>query len=152
MKSTTNLELHKYSGYASGLYFLPSEINTLRVQFSDGSTREITHPKLSRDFVSGVMEDSMTMGFFRKSYIRGIEFLFDNQSHLPELSFTRKALGEQLLDVQMPSRFRVSYREGDKANQAIEVVGIYRGFLITDSLLNRAVPLTALKAIEVECV
>ncbi len=151
MKPITILELHKYSGYASGLYFLPSTVNTLRVQLPDGSTREIIHPKLSRDFVSGILEDSKTNGYFRRSSIRSVEFLTDDRNDLPELSFTRKAVGEQLLELEMPARFRISYRDGG-ATQKVVVVGIYRGFLVTDYYLNPAIPLAALSSIEVECV
>jgi hypothetical protein len=151
MKPRTNLELHKYSGYASGLYFLPSAINYLRVQLQDGSTREITHPKLSRDFVSGILEDSKTKGYFRRSCIRSMEFLNDQNDDLPKLCFTRKALGEQLMEIQFPGRFRVSYREGPATFQKVLVVGIFRGFLVTDSELNTAIPIAALGAIEIEC-
>jgi hypothetical protein len=151
MKPRTNLELHKYSGYASGLYFLPSTIKALRVQLQDGSTREITHPKLSRDFVSGILEDSKTKGYFRRSCIASVEFLNDEKDDLPELCFTRKALGEQLLEIQLPALFRLSYREGSAAFQKVLVVGIFRGFLVTDSELNKAIPLAALGAIEIDC-
>jgi hypothetical protein len=150
MKPITILELHKYSGYASGLYFLPSTVNTLRVQLPDGSTREIIYPKLSRDFVSGILEDSKTKGYFRRSSIRSVEFLTGDRNDLPELSFTRKAVGEQLLELEMPARFRISYRDGEAA-QKVAVVGIYRGFLVTDYYLNPAIPLAALSSIEVEC-
>jgi hypothetical protein len=152
MKSTTNLELQKYSGYGSRLRFLPSTINTVRVQLPDGSTRELHSPVFGRDFISGVLEDSRTRGYFRKSSIRSVEFLTDDQIDLPELSFTRKAIGEQLLELQLPAQFRISYRDGNTRSQKVRVVGLYREFLVSDFYLNPSIPLAALSLIEVECV
>lgn len=151
MKSTTNLELHKYSSYASGLYFLTPGVNTLRIQLRDGNIREITHPKISRDFISGTLEDTMTRGYFRRSFITSIEFYHDDKSGLPELSFTRKALGEQLLELQFPAESSIRYRDSGAETEKILVLEIFRGFLVTSSSLHRAIPLAALASVEVEC-
>lgn len=151
MKPRTNLELHKYSGYASGLYFSSSTIKTIRVQLPDGSTREIIRPKLSRDFVSGVLEDSKTLGFFRRSCITSVEFLNSEQVDLVELTFTRKSIGEQLLEIQLPAEFRIRYRDQAAGYQKVQVVALYRGFLVSDYYHNPAIPLAALSAIEVCC-
>lgn len=152
MKSITSMELHKNSSYSSPLYFLPQSINTLRLQLPDGQCRLLTHPKLSRDFVSGTLEDSRSLGFFRRSHITSVEFLFECESNLPELVFTRKTVGEQLLEVIFPAQLRVCYRELRDRPQKVVAVGIYRGFLVTDSSQNLSIPLAALSSLEVECV
>lgn len=152
MKSITSVELHKYSSYSSALYFLPSNITTLRLQLSDGATRELTHPRLSRDFVSGRLEDSKSHGFFRRSSLTSVEFLSNPQSNLPELSFTRKTVGEQLIEHQFPASLRICYRESKAHFQKVVAVGVYRGFLVTDFHQNLAIPLSALSFIELECV
>jgi hypothetical protein len=152
MKSITSMELHKYSSYSSPLYFPAGSINALRLQLPDGSSREITHPKLSREFVSGRLEDSKSQGFFRRSHIRSVEFLSDELSKLPELVYTRKTVGEQLLEIQFPIQLKVCYRELANRPQTLIAVGLFRGFLVTDLYQNPAIPLAALSAIEVQCV
>jgi hypothetical protein len=151
MKSITSVELHKISSYSSALYFLPSAITTLRLQLPDGSSRELTHPRLSRDFVSGRLEDAKSQGYFRRSSLSGVEFHFDELNDLPELSFTRKSVGEQLLEHQFPSSLRICYRESQLQPQKVRAIGIYRGFIVTDSSRNLAIPLSALSSIELEC-
>ena len=152
MKSITSVELHKISSYSSALYFLPSAITTLRLQLPDGSSRELTHPRLSRDFVSGRLEDAKSQGYFRRSSLSSVEFYFDEQNDLPELSFTRKSVGEQLLEHQFPASLRVCYRESPLEPQKLIAVGLYRGFIVTDSPQSLAIPLGALSIIELECV
>lgn len=152
MKPITSMELHKYSSYSSPLYFLTGSITTLRLQLPDGSCRDITHPQLSRDFVSGRLEDSKSRGFFRRSHITAVEFLSDELSNLPELAYTRKTVGEQLLELEFPVQVRVCYRQGTPHSQKVNTVGLFRGFLVTDFLYNPAIPLSALSSIEVECV
>jgi hypothetical protein len=152
MKSITSMELHKISSYSSPLYFLAEPINTLRLVLPNGSSREITHPQLSRDFVSGRLEDSRSQGFFRRSHITSVEFLSDELSNLPELVYTRKTVGEQLLDFAFPVQLRVCYRQLADRPQKVIAVGLFRGFLVTDFQHNLAIPLAALSAIEVECV
>ena len=152
MKPITSMELHKYSSYSSPLYFLAESITTLRLQLPDGSSREITHPKLSRDFVSGRLEDSKSWGFFRRSHITTVEFLSDELGDLPELTYTRKTVGEQLLEIEFPVQLRVCYRQVVNRPQKVVAVGLFRGFLVTDFYNNPSIPLAALSSIEVECV
>jgi hypothetical protein len=151
MKPITKMELHKYSSYSSQLYFSADSINTLRLQLPDGSHREITHPKLSRDFVSGVLEDSVSQGFFRKSQLTSVEFYKDESQDLPQLVFTRKTVGEQLLDIEFPSLLRLGYREAVVPSQKVTAIGLFRGFLVTDYYLNPSIPLAALGVIEQQC-
>lgn len=146
------MELHKYSSYSSPLYFLPESINTLRLQLADGSRREITHPSLGRDFVSGRLEDAKSQGFFRRSNLSSVEFLFDESIALPELLFTRKTIGEQLLEIQFPAEVRICYREPSIRPQKVISVGLFRGFLVTDFHHNPAIPLSALSTLEIKCV
>ena len=152
MKPITSMELHKYSSYSSPLYFLARSITTLRLQLPNGSSREITHPKLSREFVSGRLEDSRSRGFFRRSQITSVEFLSDELSDLPELVYTRKTVGEQLLEIEFPAQLRVCYRQLADRPQKVIAVGLFRGFLVTDFHHNLAIPLAALSSIDVECV
>jgi len=130
---------------------LDPAINTLRIQLRDGNIREVTHPKISRDFVSGTLEDTKTRGYFRRSCITSIEFYRDEQSDLPELSFTRKALGEQLLELQFPAESNIRYLDSGVKTETIVALGIFRGFLVTSSSLRLAIPLAALASVEVEC-
>jgi hypothetical protein len=151
MKPNTNLELHKYSSPASGFRSVAPPINVLRVHLPDGTIRDLTHPLLSPDFVSGVMEDSMTRAFFRKSSIKTVEFFYDDQKDLPELRFTKKTLGEQLLEIQLPARSRLRYSNPATPLQFVEVVGLYGGFLVTGPSKNVAIPISALAQIEIDC-
>lgn len=152
MNTTNNLELHKYSSYSSGLYFSPWTINTLRIELPKTSIREITHPRLSRYFVSGILEDQKTKVYLRTSCIVRVEFLHDEEINFPELSFTRKTIGEQLVEVGFPAELKVQYRNSKGSVQRVRVLGLFRGFLVTDSQLSTAIPLAALSIIEIECV
>jgi hypothetical protein len=152
MKPITSMELHKYSSYSSELYFSADSINTLRLQLSDGSSRQIINPKLSRDFVSGTLDDSKSQGFFRRSHLTGVEFLQDGSQDLPPLVFTRKTIGEQLLEVKFPVPLRVCYREAVATSRKVNAVGVFRSFLVTDLYPNLSIPLAALSFIEQECV
>lgn len=151
MKSISSMELHKYSSYSSALYFFSGPIKTLRLQLTDGSRRELTHPKLSGDFVSGRLEDSTGQGYFRKSNLTSVEFLSDELSDLPELVFTRKTIGEQLLELHFPVEALICYRESGSRPQKVLAVGVFRGFLVTDYAQNLSIPLSALGAVEVAC-
>jgi hypothetical protein len=151
MKPITMMELHKYSSYSSPLYFSADSINTLRLQLPDGCRREITHPKLSRDFVSGLLEDSVSQGFFRRSNLTSVEFHNNDSGQLPPLVFTRKTVGEQLLEIEFPALLRVGYREAAAPSQKVNAIGLFRGFLVTDYYLNPSIPLAALSVIEQQC-
>lgn len=151
MRSLTSMELHKNSSFSSRLYFFQETINSLRLELSDGTRRELTHPQLSRDFIYGILEDSRGHGFFRRSELLGVEFICNQQINLPELSFTRKTIGEQLLQIAFPNRLRVCYRGALNNSLEVTAVGLFRGFLVTDFPRNHAIPLAALSTIEVEC-
>lgn len=151
MKPRSYLELHKYSGYGSGLFSFESPVKALRIQLPTGITREITHPTLSREFISGVLEDSKTQGFFRSSSIQSLAFLSELENDLPELVHTKKSVGELLLQMHFPTECRVYFRDGERTFQKVRVIGLYRGFLITNPQPGLAIPLAALSALEVGC-
>jgi hypothetical protein len=65
--------------------------------------------------------------------------------------FTRKTIGEQLLEIEFPAPLRVCFREAGATPQKENAVGVYRGFLFTDFYRNVSIPLAALSVIEQEC-
>lgn len=121
--------------------------NQIRVVTSQGISRELSSPMVGRDFLSGLLEDSKTIGFFRKSTLRLIE------PRIPEgesgsVVFTRKTLAEQLQLLQFPTVANFVYRDGELSTSAY-LLGAARGFLICDQIGQPVIPIAALGQIEI---
>lgn len=122
--------------------------NLVRVQLLDGSNRELTSPTLGRDLLAGNLEDEKTLGVFRKSIIRSVQFESQIGLETKSLEYTRKAIGEFLANTQFPTLVKISYLETRTQPQQLRLIGISRGFLFTDFLQNPAIPIAALSSIE----
>lgn len=148
MNSITAMELQKSSQIDLGS--LTSKCNLIRLRLLDGSSRELVNPKLGRDFLAGTMEDGQALGVFRKSILRSVEFAneMDLSSHLLEL--TRRAIGELLAGKQFPALARIRYLESQAAEQKVHLLGVIRGFVVTDFYTNPAIPIAALGSLELE--
>lgn len=151
MKSETKLELHHSSTANPALESFIGESNLLRLVLLDASVRELTHPKLAREYIAGSLEDEQTLGIFHKSFVRSVEFLRQDDLKLKVISFSRKTVGEQLASQSFPARARFSYRHDLRGFQSAQALGVARGFLVTDFYLYPCVPLAALSAIELSC-
>jgi hypothetical protein len=146
MNSITAVELQENS-YRD----LRSQIincNVVRLQLLDGSSRELTTPTLGRDFLAGNLEDEKTVGVFRRSILRSVQFEIQVGVVTRTLEYTRKAIGELLASRQFPALAQVSYLEPRTKPQQLRLIGIFRGFLFTDYLQNPAIPIAALGSVE----
>ena len=148
MNSITAMELQEISSTA--LRSVITNCNLVRLQLLDGSRRELAAPTLGRDFLAGRLEDEKTLGVFRRSILRSVEF--ETQTGLPSraLEYTRKAIGELLASGQFPALARVGYLEPRSQPQQLRLIGVARGFLFTDYLQNPAIPIAALGSIELK--
>ena len=146
MDSMTAMELQENS--FRDLRTLITNCNLIRLQLLDGSSRELTAPSLGRDFLAGNLEDEKTLGVFRRSILRSVQFETQNSIATTTLEYTRKAIGELLVSRQFPALAQVSYLEPRVHLQQLRIVGISRGFLFTDFLQNPAIPIAALGSIE----
>ena len=146
MDSMTAMELQENSFI--DLRTLITNCNLIRLQLLDGSSRELTAPTLGRDFLAGNLEDEKTLGVFRRSILRSVQFETQNSVATGALEYTRKAIGEILVSRQFPALAQVSYLEPRVHLQQLRIVGISRGFLFTDFLQNPAIPIAALGSIE----
>ena len=146
MDSMTALELQENS--FRDLRTLITNCNLIRLQLLDGSSRELTAPTLGRDFLAGNLEDEKTLGVFRRSILRSVQFETQNSVATRALEYTRKAIGEMLVSRQFPALAQVSYLETRDHRQQLRIVGISRGFVFTDFLQNPAIPIAALGSIE----
>ena len=146
MNSITAMELQENSSTA--LRSVITNCNLVRLQFLDGSCRELASPTLGRDFLAGNLEDEKTLGVFRRSILRSVEF--ETHTGLPSraLEYSRKAIGELLASGQFPALARVGYLEPGAQPQQLRLIGVNRGFLFTDYLQNPAIPIAALGSIE----
>jgi hypothetical protein len=151
MKPVTILELQENSSFSSELVSGLKTCNLLRLQLLDGNTRELTNPTLGRDFVSGLLEDQKSMGHFRRSILRSIEFSEDTELNSAVLSYTRRSVGELLIASGFPRTIRFRYLEDRSSFQSCRAIGVVRGFIVSDYQLNPAIPIAALSAIEVGC-
>ena len=146
MNSITAVELQKNS--FRDLRSLITNCNLVRLQLLDGSSRELTTPTLGRDFLAGNLEDEKTLGVFRRSILRSVQFETQVGEVTRTLVYTRKAIGELLASRQFPALAQVSYLEPRTKPQQLRLIGISRGFLFTDFLQNPAIPIAALASIE----
>ena len=148
MNSITAMELQEYS--FTDLRSLLTNCNTVRLQLLDGSCRELASPTLGRDFLAGNLEDEKTLGVFRRSIVRSVQF--ENHIGLPSrvLEYTRRAIGELLANRQFPAVARVGYLEPRAQPQQLRLIGVARGFVFTDYLQNPAIPIAALGSIELK--
>ena len=127
---------------------LITNCNLIRLQLLDGSSRELTAPTLGRDFLAGNLEDQKTLGVFRRSILRSVQFETHHNVATRALEYSRKTIGELLVSRQFPALAQVSYLEPRDHPQQLRIVGISRGFLFTDFLQNPAIPISALGSIE----
>jgi hypothetical protein len=148
MNSITTMELQENS--FRDLRSLINNCNLVRLQLLDGSSRELTSPTLGREFLAGDLEDEKTLGVFRRSILRSVQFETHHNVATRALEYTRKAIGEMLVSRQFPALAQVSYLEPRVHLQQLRIVGISRGFLFTDFLQNPAIPIAALGSIELK--
>jgi hypothetical protein len=120
------------------------------LQLLDGSSRELTCPTLGREFLAGDLEDEKTLGVFRRSILRSVQFETQIGSSTRALEYTRKAIGELLANGQFPALAQVSYLEPRTKLQQLRLIGVSRGFLFTDFLQNPAIPIAALGSLELK--
>ena len=149
MKSITAMELQE-----SSFSYLGSKIansNLLRLQLLNGSCRELTNPKLGREFLAGTLEDGKSLGVFRRSILRSVEFVLDPELSSLTISYTRGAIGELLSRQHFPTQAKLGYLEPEWIVQKIRLVGVAKGFLFTEYFQNPAVPIASLGLIELDC-
>ena len=127
---------------------LITNCNLIRLQLLDGSSRELTAPTLGRDFLAGNLEDQKTLGVFRRSILRSVQFETQNSVATRALEYSRKTIGELLVSRQFPALAQVSYLEPRAHLQQLRIVGTSRGLLFTDFFQNPAIPIAALGSIE----
>ena len=135
----------------SDLHWLMSNANLLRVQLRDGSFRDLVEPKIGRDFLAGTLEDHQTLGVFRKSLIRNVEFVSTKDLESGVLEYTRKTIGELLTNIRFPTLGRLEYLHPFGSSEQVTVVGVAKDFLFTDNYRNQAIPISSLAAIELGC-
>lgn len=146
MYSITTMELQENA--FRDAHSLITNCNLVRLQLLDGSSRELSAPTLGRDFLAGNLEDGKTLGVFRRSILRSVQFETHIEVATRTLDYTRKAIGELLASRQFPALAQVSYLEPRTKPQQLRLIGISRGFLFTDYLQNPAIPIAALGSIE----
>ena len=148
MNSITTLELQENpQAYLTSLF---SNCNLVKLQLLDGTTRELAYPKLGRDLLAGTLEDGQAFGVFRRSILRSVEFDYQPELSSDRLEYTRRAIGELLSAKQFPVLARIAYLETQASKQRVQLLGVSKGFLITNFLGNPAVPISALGSIELE--
>jgi hypothetical protein len=148
MNSITAMELQEKPFI--DLRSVVSNCNMVRLQLLEGSCRELVSPTLGRDFLAGSMEDEKTLGVFRRSILRSVEFETQTSVTTRALEYTRRAIGELLASGQFPTLARVGYLEPRAQPQQLRLIGVARGFLFTDYLQNPAIPIAALGSIELK--
>ena len=148
MNSITSMELQENP--FRDLRSLMANCNVLRLQTLDGNCRELSKPKLGRDFVAGTLEDNQTLGIFRLSTLRSVEFAHTSDTPVSFLEHTRRTIGELLANEKFPASAIIGYLEPTGAVQQVRLIGVVRGFLVTDFYQNPAIPIAALRSVELK--
>jgi hypothetical protein len=148
MNSITAMELQEFSSRDLGSQINNS--NLVRLQLLDGSCRELVAPILGRDFMAGCLEDEKTLGVFRRSIVRSVQFETQIGLESRPLEYTRKAIGELLVNERFPALAHVGYLEPRTKLHQLRLIGVARGFLFTDYYQNPAIPIAALGSIELK--
>jgi hypothetical protein len=149
MKSMTAMELQESSSIHLGSRI--TNCNLVRLQLLGGSCRELTNPKLGREFLAGILEDGKSLGVFRRSILRSVEFVLQPEHSSQQMQYTRGAIGELLIGQLFPLQAKVGYLEPDLPMQKIRLIGVARGFLFTEYHQNPAIPIASLGLIELDC-
>lgn len=149
MKSITAMELQESS--FSHLGSKISGCNLVRLQLLNGACRELTNPRLGRDFLAGVLEDGGSFGVFKRSILRSAEFVFQPELSSQLMHYSRGAIGELLARQSFPAQAKLGYLEPESPVQKIRLIGVARGFLFTDYHQNPAIPIASLGSIELDC-
>jgi hypothetical protein len=109
-------------------------------------------PQLGRDFLAGTLEDGKSLGVFRRSILRSVDFYLDPEVNSQALQHTRRAIGELLSGQHFPAQARLGYLEPGSVVQRIRLIGVARGFLFSEYHQNPAIPIASLGTVELECV
>ncbi len=149
MKSITVMELQESS--RSYLSDKIASCNLVRLQLLNGSCRELTNPKLGRDFLAGTLEDGYSLGVFRKNILRSTEFALQPELSSELMQYTRRTVGELLAGQLFPALAKLGYLESNLPVQKLRLIGVARGFLFTDFFQNPAIPIASLGSIELDC-
>jgi hypothetical protein len=148
MSVINEIELHKYSPFGAGFNSHLLSGNQLRLIDLDGLSREITKVKIGRDFVSGLLEDNKTELCIRKNFLKSLEFQISSDPNLPDIHWSRKAMGEQLASFSYPASACIRYAEQTGARARFVVLGCIRSLLVTDFYQNPVIPVAAISYLE----
>jgi hypothetical protein len=128
---------------------IPQGANGLQLELIEGVTRELTTVKIGRIFVFGMLEDRRSWCIIRLSGVRAIRFQIQNLDPGSSVSWTRKAAGELIASLDLPTRATVSFREQPKDKVDINLLGATRSLLATDCYLMPFIPIQAISYLEI---
>lgn len=127
---------------------IPLGATQIQVELAHMPTRQLSQVSIGRSFVFGVLEDNSTWCLIRMSSIRSLTYLHNQPQSGTQVHFTRKAAGELLSNLPLPSTGLVQYRERPGLSQPIVVSGIARGLIATEGYLQAHIPLAAISYLE----
>lgn len=128
--------------------FIPEGVNMLQLEQPDCIKREITHVRINRSFVLGLLEDSSSWCLIRLNNILCFRFQTQELVFSPPISWTRKAAGELIASLQLPAQARIHFQESREIVDAA-LLGATRGLIATDSQFYPFVPIQAISYIEI---
>ena len=144
----TTLAYYAFQAKTTQTSFIPEGVNTLKLELVDGVKREITHVRINRSFVFGLLEDSSSWCLIRLNNILGIRFQTQELVFSPPINWTRKAAGELITSRPLPAQARINFQKSREIVDAT-LMGSARGLLATDSQFSPFVPIQAISYIEI---
>lgn len=127
---------------------IPAGTSQIQVDLTQMPTRVLSHVRIGRTFVFGLLEDHFSWCLIRLSSIRSINFLLNQPSSEPQVHWSTKTAGELMGNLELPARGIVQFREQPKLTQQICVLGLAKGFIATDGYRQQHIPLAAISYLE----
>lgn len=140
-------KLHSSSASPSTFQQQLSLANMVRIQLINHIERDLVLPVIGNDFVFGILEDNFSKGLIRNQALVGLRFFSSGES--ATISWSKGTFAQQLASQDFPFDAQMSYLAKPGEAQAVRVLGSARGFLITDSQLAPAIPLSAIGFLEI---
>jgi hypothetical protein len=127
---------------------IPPGTSQIQVDLRQMPTRVLSHVRIGRTFVFGLLEDNLSWCLIRLSAIRSVTFLLDQSLSESQVHWTTKTAGELVSNLELPARGIIQFREQPKRTQQIIVLGLARGFIATDCYRHQHIPLSAISYLE----
>ena len=127
---------------------IPAGASQIQVELVELPIRELSRVRLGRTFIFGLLEDNSSWCLIRMSSVRSLVFLENPSESEPQVCWSRKTPGELLSSLELPASGKIQFRDQSSPMRQIDVLGVSRGFIVSDSHRKPHIPLAAISYLE----